>query len=73
MMTPFGFVPNGSALLPSARSAVTASSVHAPTIRFAMVSSAAADRENERLVIKHRHKIVGLITDQSSSLLLARH
>jgi hypothetical protein len=70
-MMPFGFVPNGSILLPSARSAVTATSVHALTIRFAMVSSAVAGRENERLVIKHRHKTFSLITDRSSGSLLA--
>src|SRR5664279_755449 len=69
MMMPFGFVPNGSILLPSARSAVTATSDHAPTIRFAMFSSAAAARENETLAIRHRHKIVDLITDPSSNFL----
>jgi hypothetical protein len=63
MMMPFGFGPNGSALVPSARSAVTASSVHAPTIRFAMFSSAAADWENAKITIRHKHEIVALITN----------
>ena len=49
------------------RSAVTATSDHAPTIGFAMFSPAAAARENETLAIGRRHKIVELITDPSSN------